>query len=75
MIRLERLCSFWIIAWLRPKDKWVDTVRFRDRSTPEDPPLRLTVGMYGTVGAYYEKPGEGGPEAVAPTTPAGRRPR
>jgi hypothetical protein len=50
-------------------------LRFRDTSTPEDPPLRLTIGMYGTVGAYYEKPGEGGPEGAGPPTTPPRRPQ
>jgi prepilin-type N-terminal cleavage/methylation domain-containing protein len=38
-------------------------IRILDRSNPEDPPLRLTIGMYGVVSADYEQPGEVGPEA------------
>jgi hypothetical protein len=39
-------------------------LRFRDLGNPQDKPLRLTLGMYGTVSSEYEKdrmrvPGEG----------------
>ena len=37
-------------------------IRLLDTSHPEDPPLRLTLGMDGKVSSFYEKPGQGGPD-------------
>ena len=41
-------------------------IRIGDRANPDDPPLRLTIGMYGKVASFFEKPGEGGPDARNP---------
>ena len=41
-------------------------IRIADKANPEDPPLRLTLGMYGKVASFMEKPGEGGPDARNP---------
>ncbi len=41
-------------------------IRLRDTANPSDPPLRLTMGMYGTVSAVYEQPGATGPDARNP---------
>ncbi len=49
-------------------------IRIRDLSEPDDPPLRLTVGMFGVVSSVYEQPGSTGPRAETetkkPVTPA-----
>ena len=41
-------------------------IRLIDKSNPDDPPLRLTLGMYGKVSAFFEKADEGGPDARNP---------
>ena len=38
-------------------------IRLLDTREPDDAPLRLTMGMYGTVSAFFERPGQGGPDA------------
>ncbi len=43
-------------------------IRLLDTRNPDDPPLRLTMGMYGTVSSVFEQPGEGGPDARNPRT-------
>jgi hypothetical protein len=50
-------------------------VRIIDTSTPDDPALRLTIGMYGKVAAFFEKPGEGGPDARNPRLAGKKRGR
>ena len=47
-------------------------IRIRDLSSPEDPAIRLTIGMFGTISADYEQPGTGGPDASG-TTPDGKK--
>jgi prepilin-type N-terminal cleavage/methylation domain-containing protein len=39
-------------------------VRIRDRRNPDDPPLRLTIGMFGAITCDFEKPGQGGPDVT-----------
>jgi len=41
-------------------------VRLIDKRNPDDPPLRLTVGMSGKVSSFIEKPGQGGPDIRNP---------
>ena len=39
-------------------------IRLRDLGNPEDPAIRLTIGMYGTIESVFESPtAGGGPEA------------
>lgn len=46
-------------------------IRLRDLGNPEDPAIRLTVGMYGTISSDFETPGQGsGPEAGAGRKPS-----
>jgi len=41
-------------------------IRLLDTRNPDDPPLRLTIGMYGTISSFMERPGQGGPDARNP---------
>lgn len=43
-------------------------IRLVDTSSPEDPALRLTLGMDGKVASFYEKPGQGGPDVRTQST-------
>ncbi len=47
-------------------------IRIRDLSNPEDPAIRLTIGMFGTISADYEQPGGGGPPTPG-ITPDGKK--
>ncbi len=38
-------------------------IRLKDTRNPQDPPLRLTMGMFGTITSVFEKPGQSGPDA------------
>jgi len=37
-------------------------IRIKDMRNLDEPPMRLTMGMYGTVTAVIEQPGQGGPD-------------
>lgn len=41
-------------------------IRLMDTRNPDDPPLRLTLGMYGTITSVFEQPGQDGPDARNP---------
>lgn len=49
-------------------------IRIRDLASPDDPDLRLTIGMYGTIAATVESPtAGGGPTNDTPDTPDGAK--
>ena len=41
-------------------------VRIRDLRNLNDPPLRLTIGMYGAISSVFEAPGSAGPDEPNP---------